>query len=145
MHSYTVGIRTRLNSPVLASESYSRVTLPESKTCDQPTGIFINNKCQASAGGLVFDTVNPYTQAPICSIARGKGEDINLAVAAAQNAFKDWSRTTTQQRGRLLGRLADLIERDVDLLAKIEVRAQKFSLVTAARSNSSRPLMEEKS
>ncbi|KAM0544114.1 hypothetical protein ACHAPJ_011996 [Fusarium lateritium] len=104
----------------MASESYAQVTLPEGTTYNQPTGIFIDNKFQPSTDGLGFDTVNPYTQAPICSVARGKGEDINLAVAAAQNAFKDWSRTTTQQRGRLLGRLADLIERDVDLLAKIE-------------------------
>lgn len=86
-----------------------------------PRGLLIGNQFQDSADETVFTTVNPYTQQPICSIARGKEADINKAVLAAQEAFGKWRDTTPQERGKLLSRLADLIDRDVEILAKLEV------------------------
>ncbi len=46
--------------------------------------------------------------------------DVELAVAAADKAFGDWSRTSTEQRSRILLRIADLIERDLAKFARAE-------------------------
>lgn len=87
----------------------------------QPTGLLIGGQFQLAEDHTVFETINPYTQKAICSVSRGKDVDIDRAVSAAQGAFRSWSQTTPRQRGALLSRLADLIERDVDILTSIEV------------------------
>ena len=71
-----------------------------------------------------FDTVNPFTAEPWARIAQGSAEDVDAAVQAAHRAFTSgpWSQTTPTQRGALLRRVADLITRDAQRLAEIEVR-----------------------
>lgn len=73
--------------------------------------------------GKWFDTVNPYTGQPWARIAHGGAGDVEHAVKAARNAFEgEWSSLRPSQRGRLLLRLADLIEQHAAHLAEIEVR-----------------------
>ena len=48
------------------------------------------------------------------------GRDVELAVAAAEKAFADWSRTAAAERSRILLRIADLIERDLEKFARAE-------------------------
>ncbi|EXJ78724.1 aldehyde dehydrogenase (NAD+) [Capronia coronata CBS 617.96] len=93
---------------------------PDGSGYAQPTGLLINNEFVASEDASYFASIDPFTQKPICNIARGKAADIDKAVAAAQTAFPGWKATKPAEKGRLLSRLADLIERDVDILAKIE-------------------------
>ncbi|EXJ86746.1 aldehyde dehydrogenase (NAD+) [Capronia epimyces CBS 606.96] len=93
---------------------------PDGSNYAQPTGILINNEFVPSVDALFFASIDPFTQKPICNVARGKAADIDKAVAAAQTAFPGWKATKPAERGRLLSKLADLIERDVDKLAKIE-------------------------
>ena len=74
------------------------------------------------AAGEWFDTYNPYTGEPWARIARGTAADAEAAVAAARAAFEGWATTKPTARGKLLVRLAELIERDAARLAEIEVR-----------------------
>src|SRR5438309_12062494 len=101
-------------------------TAPKAKTVkapkvkDQP--LFIGGKWQDSASGKTFPTVNPATGETICQVAEGDKADIDLAVKAARKAFEDspWPRTSAAERGRLLNRLADLIEANKEELAALE-------------------------
>ena len=99
----------------------ANIELPDGTSYSQPTGLLIDGSFVPSADGTRFETVNPYTQKSICSVSRGKALDTENAVQSARRAWRGWKETTPQQRGRLLARLADLMERDADLLAKIEV------------------------
>jgi aldehyde dehydrogenase (NAD+) len=90
------------------------------KVKDQP--LFINGKWQDSVSGKTFPTINPATADTICQVAEGDKADIDMAVKAARKAFEDgpWARMSASERGRLLHRLADLIERDREELAALE-------------------------
>lgn len=84
---------------------------------------YIGGTWVAPAGGKWFETVDPYRGAPWAEIAHGNAQDVERAVTAATTAFDgEWSGLKPSQRGRLLMRLADLIERDSAMLAEIEVR-----------------------
>ncbi|KAL2708080.1 Aldehyde dehydrogenase [NAD(P)+] 1 [Kluyveromyces marxianus] len=87
----------------------------------QPLGLFINNEFVKSSDGKVIETVNPATEKPITSFYAASQEDVDSAVNAARNAFDNvWSKTSPEERGALLLKLFDLIERDKHLLAAIE-------------------------
>jgi aldehyde dehydrogenase (NAD+) len=90
------------------------------KVKDQP--MLIGGKWVDSASGKTFATQNPATGETICQVAEGDKADIDLAVAAARKAFESgpWSRTNASDRGRLLNKLADLIEQHKDELATLE-------------------------
>jgi aldehyde dehydrogenase (NAD+) len=90
------------------------------KVKDQP--MLIGGKWVDSASGETFATQNPATGETICQVAEGDKADIDLAVAAARKAFESgpWSRTNASDRGRLLNKLADLIEQHKDELAALE-------------------------
>jgi aldehyde dehydrogenase (NAD+) len=73
--------------------------------------------------GQWIDTVNPYTGETWARIPRASNADVDRAVKAAQTALDgEWSALKPSQRGRLLLKLADLIEDAAEQLAKIEVR-----------------------
>lgn len=86
------------------------------------TECFIDGKWVPSASGKTFETVNPATEEVIAQVAEGDSEDIDRAATAARNAFesKAWSGMDARDRGRLLYRLADLIEEEKDELAALE-------------------------
>ncbi|MGI9305447.1 MAG: aldehyde dehydrogenase [Gammaproteobacteria bacterium] len=83
---------------------------------------FINGSWTDSASGAWFDTTNPYTGEVWAKIAHGNAGDVDAAVAAAKAALDGWADMRPTQRGRLLYKLADLIERDAAHLGEIEVR-----------------------
>jgi len=87
------------------------------------TKIFINNEWVDSVSGKTFPTINPTTGEIICQVQEGDKADVNLAVGAAKNAFKlgsEWRTMDASQRGLLINKLADLIERDRLYLASLE-------------------------
>lgn len=87
------------------------------------TKLFIRNQWQESATGKTFPTINPATGEKICEVSDSDKEDIDAAVAAAREAFKlgsPWRVMDASERSRLLYRLADLIERDKEYLARLE-------------------------
>uniref|UniRef100_H2YC02 aldehyde dehydrogenase (NAD(+)) n=1 Tax=Ciona savignyi TaxID=51511 RepID=H2YC02_CIOSA len=87
------------------------------------TQIFINNEWRNSVSGKTFPTINPCTEEKICDIQEGDKADVDIAVKAAQEAFKlgsPWRTMDASQRGVLLNKLADLISRDRHILASLE-------------------------
>lgn len=88
------------------------------------TKIFINNEWVNSVSGKTFATVNPATGEKLADIQEGDKADIDKAVQAARKAFKlgsEWRTMDASARGRLLYKLADLIERDKEVLTLMEV------------------------
>jgi aldehyde dehydrogenase (NAD+) len=85
--------------------------------------MYINGAWVDSAGGARFDSMNPFTGSVWATVPRGNAEDANRAVAAADAAFRSpaWRGLTASARGNLLRRLGDLIARDAEKLARIEV------------------------
>ncbi len=84
--------------------------------------LFIGAERSAARSGRTIDVYNPATGKVITQVPSGDKEDIDLAVAAARQAFddSDWSRMKPGDRERLLWRLADLIEQNSELLGEIE-------------------------
>jgi aldehyde dehydrogenase (NAD+) len=86
------------------------------------TKLLIDNQWVDSASGKTFPTINPATGEVICQVAEADAADVDRAVRAARHAFEKgpWRKTAAAERGRLLNRLADLIERHADELARLE-------------------------
>uniref|UniRef100_A0A4W5MH30 Aldehyde dehydrogenase 1 family, member A2 n=1 Tax=Hucho hucho TaxID=62062 RepID=A0A4W5MH30_9TELE len=85
--------------------------------------IFINNEWQDSVSGKTFPVYNPASGEQICVVQEAEKADVDKAVQAAQLAFtlgSVWRRMDASERGRLLAKLADLVERDSAYLATIE-------------------------
>lgn len=82
---------------------------------------FINNEFVKSQEGKTFEVINPSDESVICSVQEASEKDVDIAVAAARKAFNgDWRKVTPEQRGKYLVKLADLMERDLDILAAVE-------------------------
>lgn len=86
------------------------------------TGILIGDEWRPAVSGKTFETINPATEEVICEVAAGDTEDVDLAVHAARSAFESgpWSKMDARDRGRLLLKLADLMEDNLDELAALE-------------------------
>ncbi len=71
-----------------------------------------------------FDTINPATGEVLTQIAEASAQDVDLAVQAARRAFEDrtgpWRKLSASERGRLIWRLADLVEKNIDEFAELE-------------------------
>ncbi|AUW60622.1 aldehyde dehydrogenase (plasmid) [Sphingobium sp. SCG-1] len=81
---------------------------------------FIGGQWVAPMGGEYFDNPSPITGQKICSIARSKAEDIELALDAAHAAKDKWGRTSVAERALIMNRIADRMESKLDLLALVE-------------------------
>lgn len=87
-----------------------------------PGRLFIGGEWRDSAHGGTFETYNPSSGAVLGRVAEAREEDVDAAVRAARTAFDDseWSRTTARERGRILHRIADVLESRADILARLE-------------------------
>ncbi|KAF8766707.1 Retinal dehydrogenase 1 like protein [Argiope bruennichi] len=95
---------------------------PCSKVEVKYTKLFINNEWHDSVSGKTFPVINPSTGEEICRVQEGDKADVDKAVAAAKEAFKNgsvWRTMDASQRGRLLNKFADLVERDTEYLANL--------------------------
>lgn len=82
----------------------------------------IGGRAVAPVSGEYFPSENPYTEKPWCEIARGGAADIDKAVAAAQHAQLEWAALLPAVRGRLMNRLADLVEEKSAWLGELDSR-----------------------
>src|ERR1700674_5603732 len=82
----------------------------------KPRKMFIDGKCVNAASGKTFPTYNPATGEVMAQVAEGDREDVNRAVKAARRAFESgaWPDMTASERGRLMWKLADLIEQHLE-------------------------------
>lgn len=84
------------------------------------TQLFINNEFVDAVAGTTFDVFNPFDNSLLAKVAEARPADIDRAVAAARKAFPAWAAVSPSDRGVLIGKLADAIEKDRDNIALIE-------------------------
>ena len=83
--------------------------------------MLIGGKWVPSVSGKTFQTLNPATGKVICEVAEGDMDDVDLAVKAARKAYEGpWGKMNASERGRLIGKLADAIEKHIEELAALE-------------------------
>jgi phenylacetaldehyde dehydrogenase len=84
--------------------------------------MYIDGRFAHAASGKTFPVYNPATGEVIAHVPEAEEEDVNRAVLAARRAFDDgqWLRLAPSARGRLLWKLADLIEQHNDEFAELE-------------------------
>ncbi|MCU1325971.1 MAG: betaine-aldehyde dehydrogenase, partial [Bryobacterales bacterium] len=97
-------------------------TLPEDRNSVSATKLFINNRWVDAQSGKTFATINPATGEEICQVAEADSADVDKAVEAAKTAFEfgSWKRMSASDRGRIIYKLAELIEQNADDLARLE-------------------------
>ncbi|AAS52336.2 ADR417Wp [Eremothecium gossypii ATCC 10895] len=112
------------NNKENGSESDLSVTikLPNGVEYEQPTGLFINNEFVRSKLGGMMEVIAPATEEVVTRVYEGTSEDVDIAVSAAQKAFKSgkWFGADPMVRVKALSKLADLIEEDLEVIASIE-------------------------
>src|SRR5690606_27481872 len=86
-------------------------------------GLYIDGAYVEAEGGRTFETANPYDGKAWALIAHATAGDVDRAVAAAKAARRgEWGTMTASARGKLMVRLAELIEENAASLAETEVR-----------------------
>lgn len=86
-----------------------------------PDAHFIDGAWRKSAGGAAIATIDPSTEDVLGHVPRGTAGDVDAAVSAAQRAFKGaWRDIAPAERGRLMFRLADLLEQEAERFAMLE-------------------------
>jgi len=88
----------------------------------RPQGLLIDGRWSPAASGETFDTIDPATEQPLAAVAAGDAPDIDRAVKAARKAFESgaWPQMTPSARGKLIWKLADLLEQHTDEFAELE-------------------------
>lgn len=82
--------------------------------------LFIDGKFVDAVGADRLPVINPHDGSVITEIAEGRQADIDLAVQAAKAAFPNWRATPAAERGRLLLKLADALEANLEEFAQLE-------------------------
>jgi len=100
----------------------SRLSKPTVEFLSSHRKLLVDGKWVGAASGKTFPVYNPATGTVLAQVAEADKEDVNRAVAAARKAFDTgpWRRLTGSQRGRLLVKLADLIEQNLEQFAELE-------------------------
>jgi len=100
-------------------------TLSQTKPVDRPNikekyDHFIGGEWVAPSSGEYFDNISPIDGKPFAKAARGNKEDIEKALDAAHKAFPSWSKTSAAHRSKLLNKIADIVEENLEHLARVE-------------------------
>ncbi len=100
------------------------------------TKLLIDNQWVDAVDGGTFETLNPATGEPIAKMAAGTAADIDKAVKAARKALESgpWARMDAADRGRLLFKLADLVEANAAELAHLDLVGTRSPLTTPTMS-----------
>jgi phenylacetaldehyde dehydrogenase len=88
----------------------------------KPRLMLIDGKWVNAVSGKTFPTYNPATGEVLAQVAEGDKQDVDIAVKAARKAFESgpWSRMSATQRGKLIWKLGDLLEANVEQFAMLE-------------------------
>ena len=81
---------------------------------------FIGGFWVAPIGGKYTENLSPVTGGPFTEVPRSTAEDIELALDAAHAAKEAWGETSTTERSRVLNRIADAMEENLEMLAVAE-------------------------
>jgi aldehyde dehydrogenase (NAD+) len=87
-------------------------------------GLIIGGEQRQAKSGATFETIDPSNSQPLAVVAQAGPEDIDEAVAVAKDAFENgpWTRMKPAERARILWKMAELIRRDAEEIAKTESR-----------------------
>ncbi|OJD34076.1 aldehyde dehydrogenase [Diplodia corticola] len=97
------------------------ITAPNGRKWTQPLGLFIDNEFVPSQSGKKLATIDPATENEITSVFAAQEEDVDKAVRAARAAFDGpWQEVSATERGRMIVKLASLIEENAELFATID-------------------------
>ncbi len=101
----------------------SRLSAPAKAFVGRRSRLLIDGKLVDAASGKTFPVYNPATGTVLAKVAEADAADVDRAVKAARRAFDDgpWSKMSPSDRGKLLWKLADLIEQNSDEFAEIEL------------------------
>ena len=80
---------------------------------------YIDGEWVASKSEVSVDVVNPALMKVIGKVPRSNAEDVEMAVAAAKEAFPQWRRTTPLARSRYLFRLKELMEERFEEISRV--------------------------
>src|SRR5262245_53345275 len=98
--------------------------LTATKSKIAPGKLLIGGQWVEASDSKTFETINPATGEVLTQIASGTKADVDRAVTSARNAFDDpngaWQKMSASDRGKLLWRIADLIEKNIEEIAEIE-------------------------
>lgn len=121
---------------MLAKNLLKRSFGTASQVRPRQTQLLIDGKFVNSQSGKTFDTFNPATEEKIISVQEADKQDVDRAVKAARKAFDHgpWRRMSAYERGRLMYKLGDLIEKNFDEIAALEAldNGKPYSLAKAA-------------
>ncbi len=81
---------------------------------------FIGGKFVTPSKGNYFENISPVDGKPFTKIARSTKEDIELALDAAHAAKDTWGNTSAAERSRVLLKIADIMEENLEMLAAVE-------------------------
>src|ERR1051325_3277854 len=99
------------------------MSTPQPQTTERRYQLFIDGQFVDAQSGKTFKTPNPATGETFAEVAEAETADIDKAVAAARKALDGkWSKMSARDRGRLIYKLSQLIERDAAQLAELETR-----------------------
>jgi phenylacetaldehyde dehydrogenase len=100
----------------------SRLSAPAKAFVGRRSRLLIDGKLVEAASGKTFPVYNPATGTILAKVAEADAEDVDRAVKAARRAFDEgpWSKMSPSDRGKLLWKLAALIEQNSDEFAEIE-------------------------
>ena len=103
----------------MATIAASHLDQPALKFVDRTHKLFINGKWVAAESGRTFPTYNPATGEVLSRVAEGDKADVDAAVRAARQAFDHgpWRSLTASERGRMIWKLADLLEQHTEEFA----------------------------
>src|SRR3977135_91361 len=89
---------------------------------EKPRKMLIDGKWVNSVSGKTFPTYNPATGEVLAQVAEGDKQDVDIAVKAGRKAFESgpWSKMSATQRGKLIWKLGDLLEQNVEQFALLE-------------------------
>lgn len=100
-----------------ATEAYQTVERPKFKS---QYDHFIGGQWVKPSNGEYFDNISPIDGKAFTGAARGNKVDVNLALDAAHKAFPSWSTTSAAERSNVLLKIADIIEENLEMLARVE-------------------------
>jgi phenylacetaldehyde dehydrogenase len=100
----------------------TRLSQPAKEFMHQPSRLLIDGKLVEAASGKTFPVYNPATGAILMQVAEADSADVDRAVKAARKAFDEgpWSKLSPSERGKLLWKLAELLEKHSAEFAEIE-------------------------
>jgi aldehyde dehydrogenase len=81
---------------------------------------FIGGKMVPPTKGKYFSNPSPVTGQHLCDVARSTAEDVELALDAAHAAAPAWGKTSPAERARIINKIADRLEENLEAIAVIE-------------------------